>query len=42
VRGSSWNDRLPEQLALKHRVGVDAKHRDDLTGFRVVLSNEGN
>ena len=42
VRGSSWNDRLPEQLALKHRVGLDAKQRDDLTGFRVVLATDGN
>src|SRR5262249_12701893 len=28
VRGSSWNDRLPEQIELKHRVGLGAKHRD--------------
>jgi serine/threonine protein kinase/formylglycine-generating enzyme required for sulfatase activity len=42
VRGSSWNDRLPEQLALSHRVGLDAKQRDDLTSFRVVLATDGN
>jgi formylglycine-generating enzyme required for sulfatase activity len=41
VRGSSWNDRQPEDLSLSHRVGVDAKQRDDLTGFRVVLTTEG-